>query len=152
MTQKTPSKIENPRLPSRILRLPMYLMLTLTREGYRHAVRSDLKFRMPEYTVLAILEEFGPSDQRAIGERMGFDKSDVTKIINALESEGLVAREEDKIDKRRHCVALTAKGKRDLKDIGSDIEKSMRSFLRGLEPSEYATLTKLLIKAWSRMD
>src|SRR5579862_3983923 len=32
------------RDPSRLQALPMYLMLALTREGYRHAVRSELEF------------------------------------------------------------------------------------------------------------
>jgi DNA-binding MarR family transcriptional regulator len=89
------------RLPTGLLSLPMYVMLALTREGYRHALRTKLQIRMPAYAVLAVLDHLGPSSQMAIAEVIGFHKSDVTKIINELESHGLVQREEDSEDSRR---------------------------------------------------
>jgi DNA-binding MarR family transcriptional regulator len=139
-------------LPQQLIELPMYLMLTLVKQGYRHAVRSDHKFRMPDYAVLSVLSEFGASDQRAIGERLQFDKSDVTKIINHLESEGLVERGEHKEDKRRHQVALTSKGKKQVESIRQEIVNSMRSFLKGLSASEYEQLSKLLRKSLNAYD
>jgi DNA-binding MarR family transcriptional regulator len=139
--------IRSPNLPRRLVGLPMYLMLALTREGYRHAVHSSLQIRMPDYAVLAVLAEFGPDSQQAICERIGFDKSDVTKIINRLEDQALVQREEDEEDRRRHCVALTAKGKRQLEASDEELTASMRTFLRGLNPQEYRQLEKLLLKA-----
>jgi MarR family transcriptional regulator, lower aerobic nicotinate degradation pathway regulator len=137
----------SPSLPRRLVGLPMYLMLALTREGYRHAVQSNLQIRMPDYAVLAVLAEFGPSSQQAICERIGFDKSDVTKIINRLEDQAFVQRQEDEEDRRRHCVALTVKGKRQLEASDEELTASMRTFLRGLSPQEYRQLEKLLLKA-----
>jgi DNA-binding MarR family transcriptional regulator len=125
----------------------MYLMVALTREGYRHAVRGKLEIRMPDYAVLAVLAEFGASSQRTIVERVGFDKSDVTKIINRLENQSLVQRTEDKADFRRHRVALTAKGRRQLEASDKELVDSMKTFLRGLNPQEYDQLRQLLLKA-----
>ena len=125
----------------------MYLMLALTREGYRHSVRSKLEFRMPDYAVMAALAEFGASDQRTIAERVGFDKSDVTKIINRLECKSLVQRTADQADHRRHCVALTAKGRRQLEASDRELVDSMKTFLRGLDAQEYRQLQQLLLKA-----
>jgi DNA-binding MarR family transcriptional regulator len=125
----------------------MYLMLALTREGYRHAVRSKLEFRMPDYAVMAVLAEFGASDQRTIAERVDFDKSDVTKIINRLEGKSLVRRTEDEADRRRHSVALTAKGRRQLEVSDQELVDSMKVFLRGLDAEEYRQLQQLLLKA-----
>jgi len=135
------------QFPTRLLALPMYLMLALTREGYRHVVRSKLEIRMPEYAVLAVLAEFGVSSQQIIVERVGFDKSDVTKIINRLEEQSLVQRTEDKSDLRRHCVGLTAKGRRQLEASDKELVDSMKTFLRGLNPREYGQLQQLLLKA-----
>ena len=135
------------RYPSRLTALPMYLMLALTREGYRHAVRSKLEIRMPDYAVMAVVTEFGASDQRTIAERVGFDKSDVTKIINRLEGKSLVRRTEDEADHRRHCVALTAKGRRQLGVSDKELVDSMKVFLRGLDAAEYRQLQQLLLKA-----
>jgi DNA-binding MarR family transcriptional regulator len=125
----------------------MYVMLALTREGYRHAVRSKLEFRMPDYAVMAVLAEFGASDQRTIAGRVGFDKSDVTKIINRLEEKSLVRRTQDEADHRRHCVALTARGRRQLEASDVELADSMKTFLRGLDAEEYQQLQILLLKA-----
>lgn len=134
-------------LPERLLALPMYVMLALTREGYRHGVRSRLQIRMPQYAVLAVLDAFGPSSQKAIAESIGFHKSDVTKIINELENRALVQREEDAEDNRRHRVTLTAKGRRQLDTSEKELTTSMKDFLRGLSDQEYHQLQRLLLKA-----
>jgi DNA-binding MarR family transcriptional regulator len=93
------------------------------------------------------LAEFGASDQRTIAERAGFVKSDVTKIINRLESKSLVRRTEDEADHRRHSVALTAKGRRQLEVSDEELVDSMQVFLRGLDAEEYRQLQQLLLKA-----
>jgi MarR family transcriptional regulator, lower aerobic nicotinate degradation pathway regulator len=134
-------------LPSRLLALPMYLMLALTREGYRHALRTKVKMRMPQYAVLASLEEFGPCSQKAIAACVGFDKSDVTKIINDLETRALVRRMEDAEDNRRHRVMLTSKGRQELRLGERELAASMRDFLRGLNLQEYRQLQRLLLQA-----
>lgn len=135
------------RLPERLLALPMYVMLALTREGYRHGLRSRLQIRMPHYAVLTILDQLGPSSQKAIVESIGFHKSDVTKIINDLERHALVQRQEDTEDSRRHRVTLTAKGRRQLAASAEELTASMREFLRGLNDQEYRELQGLLLKA-----
>ncbi|MBS1969393.1 MAG: MarR family transcriptional regulator [Bdellovibrionales bacterium] len=139
-------------LPTRLLDLPMYLMLILSRIGYRNAVQSKIKFRMPEYAVMATLEEFGPSNQQALAQRVGFDKSDVTKIINNLEAAGFLSRKEDHEDRRRYWVNLTTSGKRQLEHAEREITETMKSFLGGLSSSEYKMLQKLLLKALAKHD
>jgi DNA-binding MarR family transcriptional regulator len=93
------------------------------------------------------LAEFGASDQRTLAERVGFDKSDVTKIINRLEDRSLVRRTEDAADHRRHSVALTVKGTRQLEISDQELVDSMKVFLRGLDAGEYRELQRLLLKA-----
>jgi DNA-binding MarR family transcriptional regulator len=135
------------RLPDRVLALPVYLMLALTREGYRHAVRSKVDLRMPHYVVLAVLDEAGPCNQKQIAESIALDKSDVTKLMNELESRGLVQRVNDPQDRRRQRVTLTAKGKRQLEISGRELNTSMKMFLSGLSEIEYQELQRLLLKA-----
>jgi DNA-binding MarR family transcriptional regulator len=134
-------------MPTRVLALPMYLMLALTRAGFQYAISSRIQIRMPHFAVLAALGEFGPSDQKAIAASIGFDKSDITKIINTLESQALVARTEDKDDGRRHIVVLTARGRRQLEVSEKEITAAMKEFLRGLDTQEYRQLQQLLLKA-----
>jgi DNA-binding MarR family transcriptional regulator len=140
------------RLPDRVLALPMYLMLALTREGYRHGVRSQVELRMPHYVVLAVLEDSGPCSQKSIAECIGFDKSDVTKLMNELEDRGLVRRVDDPEDHRRHRVTLTAKGKHQLEASDRELNGSMRTFLSALSAVEYRQLQQLLLKALRAHD
>lgn len=135
------------RLPERVLRLPVYLMLALTREGYRHAIRSGIALRMPHYVVLAILADAGPCSQKQIAECIALDKSDVTKLMNELESQELLQRVEDPQDRRRHSVTLTTKGKRQLEVSDRELNDSMREFLSALSEAEYRQLRQLLLKA-----
>jgi MarR family transcriptional regulator, lower aerobic nicotinate degradation pathway regulator len=135
------------QLPERVLGLPVYLMLALTREGYRHAVRNKVELRMPHYVVLAVLEEAGPRSQKQIAECIALDKSDVTKLMNELENRGLVQRVNDPQDLRRHRVTLTGKGKRQLEASDRELNSSMKMFLSGLSETEYQQLQRLLLKA-----
>jgi len=135
------------RLPDRVLALPMFLMLSLTRLGYRHALSSQIELRMPQYVVLAVLDDSGPCSQKAIAESMDFDKSDVTKLVNELEERGFVRRAEDHEDRRRHRVLLTAKGRSQLEASDRELNASMKTFLSALSPAEYRQLQQLLLKA-----
>jgi len=139
-------------LPERVLKLPVYLMLALTREGYRHAVKSGVKLRMPHYVVLSILANSEPCSQKEIAEQIALDKSDVTKMMNELESLGLVQRVEDAQDRRRHSVHLTTKGKKQLDSSDRELNESMRDFLSALSEAEYRQLQHLLLKALRRHD
>ncbi len=125
----------------------MYLMLALSREGYRYGLEQGKSIRMPHYAVLATLAEFGSSSQRDITECVGFDKSDVTKIINDLETLGLVERRVDRQDARRHRVGLTAAGQRQLIASDGELNAASRAFLGGLSARDYRQLIGLLLKA-----
>jgi MarR family transcriptional regulator, lower aerobic nicotinate degradation pathway regulator len=149
MSDETISMLQ---LPDRVLALPVYLMLALTREGYRHAVRSGIDLRMPHYVVLAVLEEAGPCSQKQIAECIALDKSDVTKLINELEDRKLVRRVNDPQDLRRHRVTITTKGKHQLETSDRELNSSMKTFLSGLSETEYQELQRLLLKAIRARD
>lgn len=134
-------------LPERLLELPMYLVMALSREAYRQAHESGIRIRISHYSVLAVLAQFGPSGQKEIAARLGFDKSDATRVINHLEDESLIQRTENEADRRRHTVRLTAKGRRQLAASDAEFARGMRTFLRGLTVQEYQQMKRLLRKA-----
>ena len=152
MSNQNETAEDSKPLPQLLLELPMYLMLALSRAGYRHAMQSNLRLRLPEFSVLATAAEFGPCSQQEIGQRIGFDKSDVTKMINRLEEDGLVERRVSAEDQRRQNIFITAKGKKQLEISQKEIDATMKSFLGGLNESEYEKLRKLLLKALAFQD
>ena len=70
----------------------------------------DLKPR--QHYLLGLLHDHGATGQRELGEAMGVDPSVLVTLLNPLEAGGLVSRERDPADRRRHVVTLTAAGRR----------------------------------------
>ena len=70
----------------------------------------DLKPR--QHYLLGLLHDYGATGQRELGEAMGVDPSVLVNLLNPLEAGGLVSRERDPADRRRHVVTLTAAGRR----------------------------------------
>ncbi|MFF8191344.1 MarR family winged helix-turn-helix transcriptional regulator [Streptomyces bobili] len=53
----------------------------------------------------------GPMTQRALATRLGVTPRNVTGLLDALQADGLVAREAHPSDRRATLVSLTAKGR-----------------------------------------
>src|SRR6185437_8092430 len=67
-----------------------------------------------QFQLLWLLNERGPLGQRQLGQLMEIDPSILVTLLNPLESEGLLSRRRDPLDRRRHLVTLTARGERRL--------------------------------------
>jgi DNA-binding MarR family transcriptional regulator len=73
-----------------------------------------------QFQLLGLLHDRGAIGQRELGETMGVDPSILVTLLNPLEADGLVSRERDPADRRRHLVRLTASG-------GRCLESAMRA-------------------------
>src|SRR5215470_12408969 len=139
-------------LPSKLLRLPVYLMFLLASEGRRQAEGRGWKFLIPHYALLSSLEEFGPSSQKELSRRIGFDESDLVGLVDLLEREGLVERRIDSRDRRRHALTLTAKGRRRAVATGRELTRRVAAFLGALSVHEQEELRRLLLRALAPHD
>jgi DNA-binding MarR family transcriptional regulator len=66
-----------------------------------------------QFHLLGLLEHRALG-QSALTERIGLDPSIVVGALNPLEERGLVARDRDPADRRRHTVSLTTAGREQL--------------------------------------
>src|SRR4051812_49112884 len=64
-------------------------------------------FRPPCAGVLRAVAEAGPLSQREISDLIGLDPSDLVGAIDIVERAGLVERQPDPEDRRRHAVMVT---------------------------------------------
>jgi DNA-binding MarR family transcriptional regulator len=69
---------------------------------------------------------------------------DVTRMLDRLDTAGLVARSRDVNDRRVVHTALTDKGRTLLKDAAPSVEAAEQSVFAGLASEERAVLTTLL--------
>ena len=81
-----------------------------------------------------LLFEIGPdgSDIRSLRERLGLDSGYISRLLKALEAEGLVTVQSDSSDRRRRRVALTAKGRSEHTAYDALSDDLARSLLEGL--------------------
>jgi DNA-binding MarR family transcriptional regulator len=111
------------------------------------------KFGRPAnaWKIVTLLGRFGGLSASSINAHTTLDMDKITRIVDSLVEQGLAEREQDKADRRRIVVSLTAKGKRINSQIEAMIASMERDFLAALRPEEreslYGILDKLQLQA-----
>ncbi|TCV09007.1 MarR family transcriptional regulator [Samsonia erythrinae] len=100
----------------------------------------------PQYAVLEALMISGDLDQIALGHASATTKATLTEMLGRMEQRGLIERQNDKTDKRRRIVRLTAVGEAKLVAIRPFAESITNSMMTGLSAQEQETLIALLAK------
>ena len=102
------------------------------------------------YSVLCALDEYGPASQIDLGRRCGFDRSDMVAIINDLVAQELVARQADRVDRRRNVITVTAAGRRHLRKLDTVADAIQDELLVPLSAREREQLARLLQRVLDR--
>ncbi len=87
-----------------------------------------------------------PSAQIAIAKRIGIEGPTLTRMLDALEAEGLVIRRADPNDRRTKLIELTEAGKRALDEIMSVAHAFRSSILKDLNDAELDMVNKVTDK------
>jgi DNA-binding MarR family transcriptional regulator len=106
----------------------------------RHVRREDPVTGIPpaQLSALSVLVFGGP---RTLGELAAAEQvrpPTMTRIVQALEEEGLVRRERDRADARIHRLSATAKGRRVMQKARERRIASLAALLRRLPPADVA--------------
>lgn len=99
-----------------------------------------------QYGVLVILRAFEGLDQIGLSKKVGLDRSTTGLVIKRLETDNLVVRVEDPLDRRRKIIVLTAKGERKLESLRPAAARSQEIALSVFTPDEASQLLDLLEK------
>jgi DNA-binding MarR family transcriptional regulator len=102
----------------------------------------DLKPR--QHYLLGLLHDHGATGQRELGEAMGVDPSVLVTLLNPLEAGGLVSRERDPADRRRHVVTLTAAGRRHFDNATRAQREAEDAMFAGLDGDQRRQLEAVL--------
>lgn len=93
--------------------------------------------------VLIQLDPAGATTMRALADRLQYDPSNLTSVIDRLEAAGLVVRRPDPRDRRAKGLFLTAQGLRLRERFWSRLVGDVGPLGR-LEPGELAQLASIL--------
>ena len=123
------------------------LLTRASRSVYRFVDEAKLGMKLKEFVMLNYLAESEGTSQKALGDVMCIDANMVVLLLNGLETRGYAVRERDPVDRRRHIVRITAKGRKALVH-GEQVLESVRDEALGpLDDAERDQLRALLAKA-----
>jgi len=136
------------RLPEELLAKSGFLMVRLGAEFRSHAVGAlaDAGFSQYHYSVLALLHEQDRETQAEIAVTLDLDPSQLVGVLDGLEQRGLIARQRDPRDRRRHLVSLTTEGRRQLRRLRTAFDRLEERLFAPLGPDERATLHAMLLR------
>jgi DNA-binding MarR family transcriptional regulator len=98
-----------------------------------------------QFQLLGLLHDKGPMSQRELGQAMRTGPSILVTLLNPLESGGLLSRERDMLDRRRHLVKLTARGERRLQTAVEAQRQAEDELFAGLDDEQREQLRVLLV-------
>lgn len=102
-----------------------------------------------QYNVLRILRGAGVVGLKCneISERLVTKDSDITRLLDRLESRSLIKRERAANDRRAVLVQITDEGSKLLAELDEPVVRASRQQLGHLEPEQLETLNNLLVAA-----
>lgn len=99
-----------------------------------------------QFAALDALRHAPGIDQARLAEAIAKDRATIGAVVDRLEQKGLVARAENKQDRRARVLKLTAKGERALQALFPVVEGVQKEILGGLTAAEGKLLVQLLDK------
>jgi len=104
----------------------------------------ELGLRSVHFAVLHRLADAGPSSQAELAAGLRIHASNLVRVLDELEAEGLIGRERDPADRRRQVILLSSAGARALRRAEAAAAQTEAQLLASLSPAEQAQLRSLL--------
>jgi len=126
---------------------PIVLLTRLARVVYRRSTADLLGMTIRELGALAYLRDHHPATQHALSKALSIDANNCVLLLNDLEARQYVERRRDPMDRRRHLVELTAKGRTALERAELAQGSVEDQVLGMLSTEERLVLQRLLTRA-----
>jgi DNA-binding MarR family transcriptional regulator len=137
-----------PRFPDELVSSSLFLLKRLgmsAKEGSL-AGYEELGLHPYHHAILAVLDEGSRETQGAIADALGYDKGQLVGLLDELEAAGLVERQRDPNDRRRHVVQMTPAGRKMLRQARTLSLRIENEFLAPLDSAERERFHTLLVR------
>lgn len=116
-----------------------------TESKLRKFLTTEHKTTLPRFDVMAALHRQGdPLMMSELSKLLLVSNGNVSMVVDRLESDGLVARDPAKHDRRVIKVALTSKGREDFEVLAQRHEALINEIFEDLDDGDLDTLRDLL--------
>ena len=109
-------------------------------------------FELYDYSLLAILGEGARETQSTIADALMLDPSRLVALLDSLERRGLVVRQRDPLDRRRHVVSITDAGRTELARLRAIVHQLEEEFFAPLDAASREVLHPLLVQLATQND
>jgi DNA-binding MarR family transcriptional regulator len=126
---------------------PGLLLALIGQEAMRRlrAAHTAHNLKPRQFQILGLLHDHGGLAQRDLVQTMGVDPSVLVTLLNPLEADGLVARERDPGDRRRHRVTVTPAGEKHLASASRAQKDTEDALFASLDRDQREQLRDLLL-------
>lgn len=142
------SRFDNLRLNNQLC-FSLYAATQAIVRGYRSRL-GEVGLTYPQYLVLVVLWESGPSTVKGLADRLRLDSATLTPLLKRMEKAGLVTRTRDTQDQRVVNIALAAKA-REIEPVVADIQKQV-ACSTGLDENSFRNLQDALYDLVCALD
>ena len=132
-------------LPKTSQSLPIALIQA--RESIMAPIREmlvDCGLTEQQWRVLRVLAEFGPQDAKQLAERACLLPPSLTRITRTMCNQGLMKQDQDRQDRRRQKLAITANGQQIIAHNRTRALDIVDDYKKRLGEKDYNTLLDLL--------
>jgi DNA-binding MarR family transcriptional regulator len=147
-TPQGPALSADQRLPAELVASTSFLLKRLGFAAKERAMAAYEETGLHPYhhAVMLLLDEGSRETQGSIADALGYDRGQLVGLLDELEERGLVERERDPNDRRRHLVRLTPDGKKTLRKLRALAGRLDDEFLAPLSDDEREALHSLLLR------
>jgi DNA-binding MarR family transcriptional regulator len=124
---------------------PLLVQFLFVHRAHLPPVAAELELSPAQCHVLHLIEPGRPMPMGRLAQTLACDASNVTGLVDRLESRGLVRRSPSASDRRVKVLDLTAKGSR-LRDLLLDRMTAPPASLQRLTPAEQRALVRILAR------
>jgi DNA-binding MarR family transcriptional regulator len=103
---------------------------------------SGLRLSLSEIFALAELSDAGTLSQQELADRLGLEKSTVSRLAASLERREWLSRERDPVNRRFYRLRLTARGRDVAKLVGGHFRSYHAALFQALTPAERTGLER----------
>jgi DNA-binding MarR family transcriptional regulator len=97
-----------------------------------------------QYNLLRLLKADSPQETMALAERLVSRAPDITRMLDKLETRGLIARARPAENRRVVRVVITPEGRTQLRELARQVRECAARQLGHLSPAQLRQLTELL--------
>src|SRR5919201_438203 len=119
-----------------------HLRLVINRTHRRMRQEAGSELPASNASALSTLELYGPLTPSELADIERIKRPTATRLLRALEGEGLVERTPDPHDGRSALIALTAEGRERLRRLRKRKNAYLARRMRDLDPTDVATLER----------